>query len=134
MAKQSVDTRPISPHLQIWRWHATMASSIFHRATGTANYVGAVLLTVWLVLLASGPDAYAAFEGLMSGPLGILVKIALFGFTLSLVYHLMNGVRHLVWDMGKGFDPKGSNTRSIAIIIGSIVATVAIWVLAGGLV
>lgn len=134
MAKQSVDTRPISPHLQIWRWHATMASSIFHRATGTANYVGAVLLTVWLVLLASGPDAYAVFETLMTGPLGILVKLALFGFTLSLVYHLMNGVRHLVWDMGKGFDPKGSNTRSIAIIIGSIVVTVAIWVLAGGLV
>lgn len=134
MAKQSVDTRPISPHLQIWRWHATMASSIFHRATGTANYIGAVLLTVWLVLLASGPDAYAVFETLMTGPLGILVKLALFGFTLSLVYHLMNGVRHLVWDMGKGFDPKGSNTRSIAIIIGSIVVTVAIWVLAGGLV
>ena len=134
MAKQSVDARPISPHLQVWRWHATMASSIFHRATGSANYIGAILVTVWLVLLAAGPDAYAFFETLMSGPLSILVKIVLFGYTLSLIYHLLNGVRHLAWDAGKGLDAKGSNTRSIAIIIASIVVTVAIWVLAGGLV
>ena len=111
-----------------------MASSIFHRATGTANYIGAVLVTIWLVLLAAGPDAYAFFENLMSGPLSVLVKLVLFGFTLSLIYHLFNGIRHLAWDAGKGFDPEGSNTRSIAIIIASIIVTVAIWVLAGGLV
>ena len=134
MAKQSVDPRPLSPHLQIWRWHPTMASSIFHRASGTVNYIGAVLVTIWLVLIASGPDAYAFYEGLMAGPLGILVKLALFGFTLSLTYHLFNGLRHLVWDLGKGFDPKGSNTRSIIIIIASIVVTIAIWLLAGGIV
>lgn len=134
MAKQSVDPRPISPHLQVWRWHATMASSIFHRASGSINYVGAILVTVWLVLLAAGPDAYAVFENLMTGPVGLLVKLALFGFTLSLVYHLFNGVRHLVWDLGKGFDPKGSNQRSMIIIIASIVVTVGIWFLAGGIV
>ncbi|WP_107712146.1 succinate dehydrogenase, cytochrome b556 subunit [Oceanicaulis sp.] len=134
MAKQSVDPRPISPHLQVWRWHATMASSIFHRASGSINYVGAILVTVWLVLLAAGPDAYAVFENLMTGPVGLLVKLALFGFTLSLVYHLFNGVRHLVWDMGKGFDPKGSNQRSMIIIVASIVVTVGIWFLAGGIV
>lgn len=134
MANQSVDPRPLSPHLQVWRWHATMASSIFHRASGSINYIGAILITVWLVLLAAGPDAYAVFETLMSGPLGLLVKLALFGFTLSLVYHLLNGVRHLVWDLGKGFDPKGSNLRSILIIAAAIVVTVGIWVLAGGIV
>lgn len=134
MANQSVDPRPLSPHLQVWRWHATMASSIFHRASGSINYIGAILITAWLVLLAAGPEAYAVFEGLMTGPVGILVKLALFGFTLSLVYHLFNGVRHLVWDMGKGFDPEGSNQRSIIIIIAAIVVTVGIWILAGGLI
>ncbi|WP_375547970.1 succinate dehydrogenase, cytochrome b556 subunit [Oceanicaulis alexandrii] len=134
MANQSVDPRPLSPHLQVWRWHATMASSIFHRASGSINYIGAILVTVWLVLLAAGPDAYAVFETLMGGPVGLLVKLALFGFTLSLVYHLFNGVRHLVWDLGKGFDPKGSNQRSMMIIIAAIVVTVAIWFLAGGIV
>jgi len=132
MAKQSADPRPLSPHMQVWRWHPTMASSILHRASGTINYIGAILITIWLVLLAAGPEAYAIYDTLLLGPLGVLVRLALFGFTLSLTYHLLNGVRHLIWDMGKGFDPKGSNTRSIAIIIAAIVITVAIWVLAGG--
>ncbi|WP_439635913.1 succinate dehydrogenase, cytochrome b556 subunit [Oceanicaulis sp.] len=134
MANQSVDPRPLSPHLQVWRWHATMASSIFHRASGSINYIGAILVTVWLVLLAAGPDAYAVFENLMAGPVGLLVKLALFGFTLSLTYHLFNGIRHLVWDLGKGFDPKGSNQRSMIIIVAAIVVTVGIWILAGGIV
>ena len=111
-----------------------MASSIFHRASGVANYIGAILITVWLVLLAAGPDAYGAFEALMAGPLAIVVNLALFGFTLSLVYHLLNGVRHLVWDLGAGFDPKGSNTRSLIIMAAAIVVTLAIWLLAGGLI
>jgi succinate dehydrogenase / fumarate reductase cytochrome b subunit len=134
MANQSVDPRPLSPHLQVWRWHATMASSIFHRASGSINYIGAILVTVWLVLLAAGPDAYAVFENLMAGPVGLLVKLALFGFTLSLTYHLFNGIRHLVWDLGKGFDPKGSNQRSMIIIVAAIVVTVGIWILAGGII
>lgn len=132
MAKQSADPRPLSPHLQVWRWHPTMASSIFHRASGVANYVGAVLITLWLVLLAAGPDAYAVVEGVMAGPLAIVFKLVLFGFTLSLIYHLLNGARHLIWDMGSGFDPKGSNTRSLLIIAAAILVTLAIWVLAGG--
>jgi succinate dehydrogenase / fumarate reductase cytochrome b subunit len=134
MANQSVDPRPLSPHLQVWRWHATMASSIFHRASGSINYIGAILVTIWLVLLAAGPDAYAVFENLMAGPVGLLVKLALFGFTLSLTYHLFNGIRHLVWDLGKGFDPKGSNQRSMIIIVAAIVVTVVIWILAGGII
>ena len=134
MAKQSVDPRPISPHLEIWRWHATMASSIFHRATGVGSYIGAIFLTLWLVLLAAGPDAYGVFESLMAGPIGLLVKLVLFLFTLALIYHLINGVRHLVWDAGKGFDPKFANTASMAIIVASILVTVAIWFLSGGLI
>ena len=134
MSAKSSDPRPLSPHLQVWRWHATMASSIFHRATGIANYVGTLLVTVWLVLLATGPEAYAIWEELRSGPLGILVTLALIGFTLSLVYHLMNGLRHLIWDAGAGFDPGGSNMRSILIMISAIIITALIWAFAGGLI
>lgn len=134
MSAPSSDNRPLSPHLQIWRWHATMASSIFHRVTGVGNYIGALLVTAWLVLLASGPEAYALWENLRAGPLGILVTLALAAFTLSLVYHMLNGIRHLIWDMGVGYDPKGSNLRSIVIMITSVVVTALIWVFAGGLV
>ena len=134
MSVKPSDPRPLSPHLQVWRWHATMASSIFHRATGIANYIGALLVTAWLFLLASGPEAYAIWEGLRAGPLGILVTLALIGFTLSLVYHLLNGVRHLIWDAGKGFDPAGSNLRSILIMISAVVITALIWAFSGGLI
>jgi succinate dehydrogenase / fumarate reductase cytochrome b subunit len=113
MAKPSTTSRPLSPHVSIWRWHATMASSIAHRMSGVVNYIGAVL---------------------MAGPLGILVTLALIGFTLSLVYHMLNGLRHLVWDLGHGFDPQGSNLRSLLIFAGAVVITAAIWILAGGLI
>lgn len=134
MAKPSTTNRPLSPHVSIWRWHATMASSIAHRISGVANYTGAVLVTIWLAALAAGPEAYGAVEALMAGPLGILVTLALIGFTLSLTYHMLNGLRHLVWDLGHGFDPKGSNQRSILIFAGAAVITAAIWLAAGGLV
>jgi succinate dehydrogenase / fumarate reductase cytochrome b subunit len=125
-------TRPLSPHLQNWRWHATMASSILHRATGVANYIGAVLVSVWLVLLAAGPETYAVWEELNAGPLGILITLALVGFTFSVSFHLLNGIRHLVWDAGIGFDAKGSNLRSILIMAGAVIITAGIWI-AGGL-
>ncbi|WP_019960268.1 succinate dehydrogenase, cytochrome b556 subunit [Woodsholea maritima] len=124
------DTRPLSPHVQVWRWHATMASSILHRATGVANYIGAVLTAIWLVLLAMGPEAYGIVETLQTGVLGVIFTLVLIGFTFSLTYHMLNGIRHLAWDAGKGFDPKGSNLRSILIIIASVVITALIWILA----
>jgi len=132
MARRSADTRPLSPHIQVWRWHATMASSILHRATGVANYAGMVLIALWLVLLAAGPEAYAHVETLMNGPAALLVKAILIGFTFSLIYHLLNGLRHLAWDAGRGFDPQGSNMRSILIIVLALAATGAIWTLGGG--
>lgn len=124
------DTRPLSPHVQVWRWHATMASSILHRATGVANYIGAVLTAIWLVLLAAGPEAYSVVETLQTGVLGVIFTLVLIGFTFSLTYHMLNGIRHLAWDAGKGFDPKGSNLRSTIIIIASVVITALIWILA----
>ena len=132
-SKSNAD-RPLSPHLQVWKFHATMLSSILHRASGVTNAIGAILVTGWLLLVASGPEAYAVWEGLRGGPVGILVTLALIGFTLSLIYHLLNGLRHLAWDAGAGFDPKGSNRRSIIIFAASFVITALIWVFAGGLI
>ena len=119
--------RPMSPHLQVWRWHITMATSIAHRATGVALYVGALIAAGWAVALASGPDAYAGFKALLGSPLGLLV---MFGLTLSFFYHLANGVRHLVWDAGHGFDLKSANASGVFVFAFAAAATIAVWVVA----
>lgn len=119
--------RPMSPHLQVWRWHVTMATSILHRATGMALYVGALILAGWAVALASGPDAFGVYRALLGSPLGLLV---LFGLTVAFLYHLANGVRHLVWDSGKGFEPKTADMTGWAAIVFGLVAAVLIWIIA----
>jgi succinate dehydrogenase / fumarate reductase, cytochrome b subunit len=121
------DKRPLSPHLGVWRWHVTMATSIFHRASGVALYIGAMVLAGWLGALASGPQAYDTYMGLLTNPLGLLV---LFGITAAACYHLSNGIRHLVWDAGKGFSPKTSTTSGWATIICGGVGAVLVFALA----
>ena len=91
--------RPLSPHLQIWRWHVTMLSSILVRVSGGALSVGAVFVVLWLLALAFGPDAYATFTGLMGSPLGLFVW---FGLTVAAGVHLANGTRNLIQDTGAG--------------------------------
>jgi len=118
--------RPLSPHLQIWRWHVTMAASILNRMTGTALSVGSVLIALWLLALAFGPDAYATFTGWMGSPLGLLVW---FGLTLALVMHLAGGLRHLIWDAAIGLSLKTADALSWASIIGGVVGAVAFWAL-----
>ncbi len=118
---------PLSPHLQVWRWHITMAASILTRATGVALYAG-LLIVAWGVLaLASGADAYAAFLAIMGSILGRLV---LFGITFSIFYHLAAGIRHLVWDFGKGFEPKTANMSAFFCIGFGLAAAVVVWLLA----
>ena len=95
--------RPLSPHLQIYRWQLTSVLSILHRAAGIALSAGAVLLVWWLVAAASGPEAYDGVEDFLGSWLGLLL---LFGWKASLLYHLCNGVRHLVWDTGHALDLK----------------------------
>jgi succinate dehydrogenase / fumarate reductase cytochrome b subunit len=119
--------RPMSPHLQVWRWHITMAGSILHRATGIALYGGAVLLALWAASLAGGQGSFELYKGLLGSWLG---KIVLFGLTFSIFYHMANGVRHLVWDVGKGFEPRTADMTGVAAIVFAAVVTVAIWVLA----
>ena len=119
--------RPMSPHLQVWRWHVTMFTSIAHRATGLALYVGILILAGWVVALASGADAFDTYKALLGSPLGLLV---LFGLTVAFLYHLANGVRHLFWDSGKGFEPKTADMTGWAVIVFGVVAAVLIWVIA----
>lgn len=119
--------RPMSPHLDVWRWHVTMTTSILHRATGIALYVGALIVAGWAIALASGQDAFDGYRALLASPLGELV---LFGLTFSLFYHLANGVRHLFFDAGKGFDPKTADMTGWAAIAFGVLATVLIWVIA----
>lgn len=116
--------RPLSPHLQVWRWHITMAASIATRVSGVALYVGLLIVVGLALSLALGPDAYADYASVLGSPLGLLV---LFGLTLSIFYHLAAGVRHLVWDSGKGFLPKTANATSWFVFAFGLVASLALW-------
>lgn len=117
----------MSPHLQIWRWHATMAMSIFTRVTGGAAYAGMFLIAGWVLALASGQDAYDWYMGLLGSILG---KLVLFGFTVAIFLHLAGGVRHLLWDLGKGY-AKGQATASAwAAMAFGVVAAIAVWAIA----
>jgi len=119
--------RPLSPHLSQWRWHITMATSILHRATGVALYVGALIVAAWAISLAGGAETYGAFKGLLGSPLG---KVVMFGLTVSFFYHLANGIRHLVWDLGHGLDLKSANASSVLVLAFTAAATAAIWIIA----
>jgi succinate dehydrogenase / fumarate reductase cytochrome b subunit len=123
-APKPIRDRPLSPHMEIWRWHITMLSSILHRATGVGLYVGALIAAYWALALASGPVGYENFLALIGSPLG---KLVLFGLTVSIFYHLANGVRHLFWDSGEGFTPATANLTAAAAITFAIVVSVFIW-------
>lgn len=116
--------RPLSPHLQIWRWHVTMLGSILHRVTGVGLYAGAALIVAWLACLAAGPECYAAFVALAGSPLGLVVWAAL---SAAAFYHLAAGVRHLVWDTGAGLSPKTASALSSWSIVFAVLATGAFW-------
>ena len=116
--------RPLSPHLQVYRWQITMTMSILHRTTGVILTVGAFAFAWWLLALAAGGDAYDTAAACLASPLGMF---ALFGFTLSLVYHLLNGNRHLAWDAGLGFEIPEFYTSGWTVAVLTVVFTLAIW-------
>ncbi|MBM7130820.1 succinate dehydrogenase, cytochrome b556 subunit [Dyella mobilis] len=116
--------RPISPHLQIYKWQVQMVTSIVHRATGIALAVG-ILMIVWgLLSLAAGEDAFNQFKICMGSPLGIVLLI---GWSWALYYHLCNGIRHLIQDTGAGYAIPQFVRSSWMTVIGSIVLTVITW-------
>lgn len=116
--------RPISPHLQIYRPMLTMMMSIVHRATGIANYYGTLLIAWWLIAAASGPTAYAKVEWFFGSIIG---HIVLFGYTWSVLHHMLGGIRHLIWDTGRGFGPAEREWLAVATLVGSIGLTIVLW-------
>lgn len=119
------NSRPLSPHLQIYKPILTMVMSILHRITGGALYFGTILVAWWLVAAAAGPE-YFDFVNTLYG--SILGRLVLFGFTWALVHHMLGGMRHFIWDMGRGFGPEAREWLARATIIGSVSLTILLWV------
>ena len=116
----SNSNRPLSPHLEIYKPQLTAILSIFHRGTGIALVIGTLLLVYWLTALAQGPESYAQAQGLLGSFLG---RSALLGWVFSLFYHLCNGIRHLFWDMGLGFEISSVYTSGKIVVVASIALT-----------
>ena len=127
--RERAQSRPLSPHLQVYRWQITMTMSILHRVSGVVLTVGAFGFAWWLLALAAGGDQYAHASAVIASPFGLLM---LFGFSLSLVYHLLNGLRHLMWDMGWGYDIPEVYRSGWAVAALTVVFTAAIWFAAFG--
>lgn len=120
-------SRPLSPHLQVYRWQISNTLSILHRLTGVALALGALALVGWLLALASGQSAYADFNAVLGSLPG---QLALVGWTFSFFYHLCNGLRHLVWDAGYGFEKAVARKSGIAVVAAAGLLTILFWVVA----
>lgn len=116
--------RPLSPHLQIYRWRLTMLLSILHRATGVSLAIG-TMMVVWMLLsAASGEEAFNCFAQFSSSVLG---QLMLFGWTVALFYHMANGVRHFFWDIGKGYEIKTAFASGYMVLIFTAIMTALVW-------
>ncbi len=119
-------SRPLSPHLTIWRWGPHMLVSILHRITGGAlSVAGLALLVWWLTAIAGGPDAYASLANAAKHPLGLVVLI---GISWAFFQHMLSGMRHLLLDTGAGYELVINRSMAVATIVGSISLTIALWV------
>ncbi|HUS52801.1 MAG TPA: succinate dehydrogenase, cytochrome b556 subunit [Thermohalobaculum sp.] len=127
MADVKPGNRPMSPHLQIYRPQLTSMLSIIHRITGVGLALGAVLVVWWLLAAATSADYFATVDGLLTSWIGYLV---LLGSTWALAYHMLNGIRHLFWDMGHGFEIETVERSGMAVVIGSGLLTVLLWLFA----
>ncbi len=116
--------RPLSPHLQVYRPQITSVLSITHRATGVALAAGTLLLVWWLIAAATGPEAFARAQSFIGSWLGLLL---LLGWTVSLFFHLCNGIRHLFWDAGYGFELKTTYASGWTVVLATVVLTVLAW-------
>ena len=118
-------SRPLSPHLGVYKFMYTMSLSILHRITGVAAAVGFLAFVWWLMALATGPDAYARAMACLGSP---FAKLLLVGFTFSFVYHLCNGIRHLVWDTGRGLERAQARRSGAVVIVAALVLTaLVVW-------
>ena len=122
---------PISPHLQVYRWHISSLLSIAHRILGVINFLSLIAIFFFLLILSFGENNYILFLIFINSFFG---KFILIGFTWSMCFHLLSGVRHLIWDMGYGFEIKTANASGILVIILSLVMTILFWVFAKGII
>lgn len=121
------DDRPLSPHLQIYRFPLTAITSITHRITGALLALGTLAVIYWLIAAASGPQAYASARAVFGNG---FVQLIMFLWTYALFYHLCNGIRHLGWDLGYGFDLERARRSAIAVFIAAGVLAVITWLIA----
>lgn len=117
--------RPLSPHLQVYRWPISMALSISHRITGVGLAFGTLLMTWWLVAAALGERSFAVVQGFLASPIGVLL---LLGWSAALIFHLFTGIRHLVWDIGHGFDDRAYRNSARAVVVATVATTVIVWI------
>ena len=118
--------RPLSPHLQVYRPQLTSVLSILHRLAGVALSAGTLLMVWWLVAAATSENAFATVQGFVGSPFGWLL---MFGWTVALCFHFFNGLRHLAWDLGRGFEKHEYAATGKAVVIATGAATVLVWVL-----
>lgn len=116
--------RPLSPHLQVYRPQLTSVMSILHRGTGVVLALGALVFAGWLVAAATGAEAFAAYSAVLASVPG---KIALFGFSACLVYHFLNGIRHLAWDAGHGYEIPKAYASGYAVAVLAVLLTAVLW-------
>ena len=122
---------PLSPHLQIYRWHISSLLSITHRISGVINLLSLILIFFWLLVLSFDQSIYKLFLLMANSFFG---KFILIGFTWSMTFHVLSGIRHLIWDLGYGFEIKTAKISVIIVIISSFILTIIFWLNARGLI
>ncbi len=122
--------RPLSPHLQVYRPQITSMLSILHRITGVGLGAGTLLIAWWLIAAATGPEAFDTAQAFIGSLIGRLI---LLGFTWALFYHLCNGIRHLVWDAGYGYDLDSVTRTGWLVVVASLVLTALAWIAGYGM-
>ena len=120
---------PLSPHLQIYKWHISSLLSITHRISGVINLLALILIFFWLIFLSLGENNYQSFLLIINSFIG---KFILIGFTWSMSFHLLSGIRHLVWDLGYGFEIRTANITGVIVIISSLALTIIFWLFSRG--
>ena len=120
---------PLSPHLQIYRWQISSLLSIIHRISGVINQLALILIFFWLLVLSFGESNYELFLLTINSFFG---KFILIGFTWSMCFHILSGIRHLDWDLGYGFEIKTANISGIIVVISSLALTIIFWLFARG--
>ena len=122
---------PLSPHLQIYRWHISSLLSITHRISGVINLFALILIFFWFSFFSFGENNYQSFLLIINSFFG---KFILIGFTWSMTFHVLSGIRHLIWDLGYGFEIKTAKISGIIVIISSFILTIIFWLIARGLI